>query len=205
MTDHVILFDAEWLATADCMSRMWFGADDPDPIVVQIGAVRLALTGDYDIDDTIDILLQPRDRHGNQVTLDHWFEEFTGLSDARLATDGVPLAEGLQHFADFAGNAPIYAWGKDELMVMGNSAYLAGLPAPIPATQFGHAGHLLIKAGYPVDTINTIRSHNIGNFFDLPKRGGQAHDGLDDAIEVARAIQHLLRCGKLTPADIPLA
>ncbi len=205
MTERVVLYDAEWLASPDCMSRMWCGAADPDPIVVQIGAVRLSLDAPFEIDETIDILIQPRGRTGEPLALDPWFADFTGLSDARLARDGVPLAEGLARFAEFAGPAPIYAWGKDEMMVMGISPYLAGIAPPLPATRFGHAGNLLVKAGYPIETFIKVRSNALGDFFNLPKRDKQAHDGLDDAIEVARAIQHLLRCGKLTASDIPLA
>ena len=42
---HTIMFDCEFLVTEGAYRRFWCGPYDPDPIVVQIGALKLDLAG----------------------------------------------------------------------------------------------------------------------------------------------------------------
>jgi hypothetical protein len=42
--DSVVVFDCEHLTNEASPSRFWCGPDDPDPLLVRIGAVRPSLT-----------------------------------------------------------------------------------------------------------------------------------------------------------------
>ncbi len=42
-----IILDCEFLCREDSQRRFWCGAHDPDPVIAQIGAVQLALEGDF--------------------------------------------------------------------------------------------------------------------------------------------------------------
>ena len=59
-----IIFDCEFLTTQTAQSRFWCGPEDPDPIIAQIGAVKLSLTGSFDIVETLKSYVTPIDRHG---------------------------------------------------------------------------------------------------------------------------------------------
>ena len=62
--DTAIIFDCEFLALREPNRRFWCAPVDPDPVIVQIGAARLPLTGDFAIADTARIFVKPVDRHG---------------------------------------------------------------------------------------------------------------------------------------------
>jgi hypothetical protein len=65
-----IVFDCEFLVTENAQRRYWCGPYDPDPIIVQIGAVKISLNGDFEIVETLKTYITPVDRHGTQYELD---------------------------------------------------------------------------------------------------------------------------------------
>ena len=54
-----ILFDCEFLCLEGSQRRFWCAAHDPDPVVVQIGAVKLGLEGDFPLLDTYKAYVRP--------------------------------------------------------------------------------------------------------------------------------------------------
>lgn len=201
MTATAILFDCEFLVCDGAPGRFWCGPGDPDPTVVQIGAVRLTLEPPFDLGETFERVIQPRDRTGQPVPLDPLFTRLTGLTQARVAAEGVPLATVLAAFDTYSEGAPLWSWGKDEFNLIAISCFVEGLPPPIPATRFHNAARLLEKAGEPRDRIHDLRSHTLMAAFGLTPPEGRAHDALTDARHVALTLQHLLRSGRLTPSD----
>ncbi len=199
-----IIWDCEFLTDVGAPQRFWCGPEDPDPVLVQLGAVRLDLTGDFDIRDRFEALVIPLDRHGARIPLSPLFTRLTGVTEARLAGEGQPLGAALAAIDHFAGGAPFWSWGKDELNAVAISCYVAGIAAPIPAPRFGNAPVLLQRAGVPVEEIHQMRSNTMAADFGLPDDDLQGHDAGDDAIAVARVLQHLLRTGRLSAQDFAL-
>ena len=203
---QAIIWDCEFLTNQGAPSRFWCGPNDPDQTLVQLGAVRLALTGDFAIGARFDQLVVPRDRLGAICTLDPHFTRLTGITRQMLADAGVELAPALAAFDAFSQGAPFWAWGRDEYQALAISCYLAGIPAPIPATRFGNAPVLLLKAGLAHDEVVALRSPGLAAHFGVANPGSTAHNAVDDAHSVALALQHLLRTGRLCPDDFaPLA
>ncbi|MDA7424757.1 3'-5' exonuclease family protein [Thalassococcus lentus] len=198
---EIIVWDAEFLTDQGAMQRMWCGPTDPDPVLVQLGAVRLSMTGTFEISSPFRMLVRPRDRFGEAIQPSAFFCKLTGLSADAVARDGVPLAEALERFADYCRGAPVWAWGKDEFHAVAISCYVEGIAPPMPATQFGNGPSLMMQAGVPVEDILQMRSHTMLPYFDLPEQGEQAHDALGDAQSVARVFQHLLVQGRLSAQD----
>ncbi len=196
-----IVWDVEFLTDAGAPQRFWCGPNDPDPVLVQIGAVRLGLEGDFPILDRFEQVVIPRDRAGDVWDLSELFVRLTGLSQDRVAREGVELGTALGALAEFAAGDTIWAWGNDEIFGVGISCYLAGIPAPIPATQFGNAVRLLVRAEVPVDEVQTLRSNTLCAHFGISDEGAQAHDALGDALSVALTLQHFLRQGRLRAED----
>jgi hypothetical protein len=197
---HVTLFDCEHLTTETSPQRYWCGPEDPDPLLVQIGAVHLLLEPPFALGGTFDCIVQPCGRNG-PIEPSPFFSRLTGIDADRIAREARSLADALQAFAEFAGDAPIYSWGKDEITSIAPSCFVTGVACPIPVTQFRNAAGLLLRAGVAMDIVGGLRSHTLPAHFGLePEPRG--HDGVADARGVARVLSFLLSEGRLTPSDI---
>jgi hypothetical protein len=200
--DHAIIFDCEFLTAPGAPQRFWCGPLDPDPVVAQIGLVKIGLTADAPILDTLRLHVIPVDRHGLRVPLDALFTRLTGITEAVLDTEGEPLAQALARTQHFADGARLWSWGKDEFNMLAISCYVAGLTPPIPVTQFGNACTLLVKAGMPYDDLIKTRSNTLAAYFGIVHPPLRGHDALDDALCVAYALQHLVRQGALSASSL---
>lgn len=198
---HAVVFDCEFNVVEGAQRRFWCGPYDPDPVVVQIGAVALSLDDGFDIRDTLRLHVRAVDRRGAPIVVDPFLTKLTGVTRGDLDGDGVSLSEALAQLDRFSGSAPLWSWGKDELNLLAISCYIAGIAPPIPATRFGNACRLLLAAGMPYADIQRTRSNDLGAYFGLADTGRQAHDALNDALSVAEVLRHLLRTGKLTSRD----
>ncbi|QYK41078.1 MAG: exonuclease [Paracoccaceae bacterium] len=196
-----LVFDCEFLSVEGAPSRFWCGPLDPDPVVAQIGAVRIGLDADFPVLDTLRLHVIPRNRYGDRYGLDPFFTRLTGITEDAIDQHGVPLDKALEQTMDFASGARLWSWGKDEFNMVAISCYVEGLRPPIPATQFGNACQLFLKAGMPYDDIKRTRSNSLAAYYRLDHPPLRGHDALDDALCVAYAIQHLLRQGSLDAAD----
>ncbi|MCK7614352.1 3'-5' exonuclease [Roseibium sediminicola] len=202
---HVIIFDCEFLTRPGAKSRMWCGPEDPDPCVVQIGAVKLSLEPDFAIAATEKIFIKSRDRSGKTCVVAPFFVELTGITQAQVDAEGVSQTEALNRLERFADGASLWSWGKDEFFLLAISCYVAGIAPSIAAHRFGNAGNLLLTAGMPRDDLEQTTSGQLAGYYGLS--GGsdrRHHDALDDAISVALCLQHLLRESRLTPEDFQL-
>ncbi len=202
--DRAIIWDVEFLTAPGAPQRFWCGPDDPDPVLVQIGAVELGLDGDFATGGTFQCLVVPRDREGSRYPITEFLTRLTGITAERMAQEGVELPDALRNFDAFTNRAPVWAWGTDELNAIAISCYLAGVAPPIPAGRFGNATRLLKAAGIPVEDIIKLRSNTLCDFFGIERTGARAHDALSDATGTALALQHLLRGGRLRPEEFAL-
>ena len=196
-----VLYDCEYLTMEGAQRRYWAGPLDPDPIVVQIGAVRLGLEGDFPILETEKIYVTPIDRFGRACGLDPYFIDLTGISPETVATEGMSLKAAIDRLAGFAGTACLWSWGKDELNLMATSCYVAGIDPVLPANRFGNASRLLLKAGMPYEDIQKTNSGQLADYFGIDHPPLNGHDALDDALSIAFTLQHVLNAGRLSPGD----
>ncbi|EIM72621.1 putative exonuclease [Nitratireductor aquibiodomus RA22] len=193
-----VIFDCEYLVSEGAQARYWCGPYDPDPVVVQIGAVRLILENDFAIAGEFEAIITPVDRYGRPFDLAQTFVDLTGITRERIAQQGRSLPDVLAALCKFSGKGGLWSWGKDEFNLMAISCYIAGIEPPIAAHRFDNACKLLLKAGMPYDDIRKTRSGHLPHYFNLPHAGPGRHDGLEDARAVARVLQHLLRERRLT-------
>ncbi|MEP3045433.1 MAG: 3'-5' exonuclease [Roseibium sp.] len=198
---EVIVFDCEYMTADGAMGRLWTGPVDPDPIVVQIGAVKLSLEGDCQIVDTERIFIRPVDRLGQILELDPYFIDLTGISQAKMDAEGISLLAALQKFKSFAAGEPFWSWGKDELNLLAISCFIAGIPPTIPAHRFGNARSLLFRTGMSQEDIMATNSGQLAAYFGIAEPNKQHHDALDDAMSVAMVLRHFLQSGQLSAQD----
>lgn len=198
--DSIVLYDCEFLTAPGAPQRFWCGPHDPDPLCIQIGAVRLDLTAPFAVSDPVTWYVQPVDRDGQIVAVDPLVTRLLGITDAMLAEQGLPLLDALNALKKFANDETLYSWGKDDLLTLAASLFVQDLTCPIPAPQFRNATPLLLAAGETAQTICTLRSNTICDHYGLDAPG-PAHDAGADAAGVAVALRHLLKEGRLRPAD----
>lgn len=199
MQHQAIFYDCEFLTAPGAPQRFWCGPNDPDPVVAQIGAVRLMAGDTVEMAGTFECIIQPRTRFGDVAEVDPLFERLTGVTRARIDAEGVPLAEGLDRLKDFAGDDVLWSWGTDEFNMLAISCFIEGFAPPLPATRFGNATRLLQAAGLPDEETVTLRSNTITQHFGLPAPDRPGHDALGDAQSVAIVLKHLIETGKLAP------
>lgn len=198
---NAIIFDCEFLTAEGAQSRFWCGPYDPDPIVVQIGLVKLDLESDHDILDTKQIYVTPKDRYGNSIALDPFFTSLTGISDQDIRQNGIPLEQALVEIAEFRDGSKLWSWGKDELNMLAISCFIAGIAPSIPPTQFGNACNLLLKSGMPYDDLKRTSSGRLADYYQINHPALRQHDALDDARSIAFVLQYLLNSAKLAASD----
>ena len=193
-----IVFDCEFLCAEGSQRRFWCGAQDPDPVIAQIGAVRLGLEGAYPILGTHRSYVRPMDRSGRQYAIDPFFTRLTGITPEIIAARSVPLDQALRDIDTFSDGARLWSWGKDELNMVAISCYVEGIAPPILASRFDNAVKLLLAAGMPIEDLARTPSNKLAEYYGVDHPPLQDHDALDDALSVACTLRHLLLAGKLT-------
>ena len=201
MTQAAVLYDCEFLTAPGAMSRFWCGPYDPDPFVVQIGAVRLGLEPPHAILGEIDLIVRPIDRHGRPVAIDAELTRLTGITQTTIDTKGLDLETALARLVDFSSGATLWSWGKDEVATLATSCFVAGIESPIPPDRFDNVCKLMLRAGMPYADIVKTRSNGLAAYFGVARDGLTAHDALDDARSLTDAVRHLMDAGRLTAAD----
>ncbi|WP_371169662.1 exonuclease [Aliiroseovarius sp. 2305UL8-7] len=199
--DTVVIFDTEFLVTEGAQARFWCGPHDPDPVAVQIGAVKLGMGEGFPILNTLRIYICAKDRFGNDAVLDPFFSRLTGVTPADIDAYGISLADALEKLHQFTGDDRLWSWGKDELNMLAISCYIEGIAPPLPIQRFGNICSLALKSGMSYEDIKKTRSSNLADYLGAPHPALKNHDALDDALSVTYALRHLLSEGSLTPFD----
>ena len=197
-----VIFDCEYLAVEGSQSRFWSGPQDPDPVVIQIGAARIELDGDFAISAVFSELIQPVDRHGKVYGLDPYISKLTGIEPSVLEDRGLPLSLVLEKLSAFAAGCQLWSWGKDEFLLLALGCYVQSIQPCIPSRRFGNLKSILAKAGMPQDQIGKIQSGQLASHYGMAPINLRAHDGLSDALSLANAVRHLLNTGALAPSDL---
>lgn len=194
-----IIFDCEFLCLEGSQRRFWCAAHDPDPVIAQIGAVKLGLEGDFPLLGTYRAYVRPIDRFGKRYALDPFFTTLTGITEENIEAEGVSLQDALAGVDSFSEGVRFWSWGKDELNMVAISCYIAGVQPPIPAHRFDNAVKLLLAAGMPIEDLAKTPSDQLAAYYSVEHPPLQGHDALDDALSISYTLQHLMKAGKLQP------
>ena len=128
---NLIVFDLEWNMGNAPKTFNYHGAElTLRGEIIQIGAVRVDENGD--VLDTFEMTLRPR-----IFRKLHWrIAEVTGLSQGDLEA-GVPIAEGLRRFQEWAGpDAEFAEWGLDDVPVLKQNLFLYNMDESWPSRWY---------------------------------------------------------------------
>lgn len=185
---EVVVFDTEFTAWQGSMARAWAGPGEHKEII-QIGAVVLDAAS-----------LEERRAHSVLIrpvvnpVLSDYLVDLTGITNERLAADGVDFATGVTRFVEFAGNRPLHAYGRDDRIIAANAERL-GRPKLWPGLPTTNLKDWLLQVGIPLTGVHSgnLAAH-VGS-----KSQGVAHDALIDARSLAEAVRYLVSKGAPNP------
>jgi inhibitor of KinA sporulation pathway (predicted exonuclease) len=188
MISALVIFDLEFTAWSDSMAGRWL-APGQFKEVVQIGAVRLE-TESLGLTASFDCLVKPR---VNSVLSDY-FQRLTGITNARLAKEGVDFETAYRRFIAFARGDVIAAFGHDE-WVLDDNIRLYGLK-DLPA----HPPFLELRGWFDHHGIDPkgLHSCDVGPLLGVPFEG-RMHDALCDARSIAAGMAVLMKRGARLP------
>jgi DNA polymerase III epsilon subunit-like protein len=196
-----IVFDCEFLCLEGSQRRFWCAAHDPDPVIAQIGAVKLGIEGDFPLLDTYKAYVRPIDRFG----VDPFFTRLTGITEEIIEVEGVALEDALSSIDSFSEGARFWSWGKDELNMVAISCYITGVQPSIPAYRFDNAVKLLLAAGMPIEDLAKTPSNKLADYYGVGHPELRGHDALDDALSISYTLQYLLKSGRLQPKTFEIS
>ncbi|HKD47280.1 MAG TPA: 3'-5' exonuclease [Rhizomicrobium sp.] len=188
MTRDLIVFDLEFTAWEDSLAGRWLAPGQYKEIV-QIGAVRLDKEN-FTVAASFHCLVMPR----VNGLLSGYFECLTGITNMRLAKDGIDFATAYRRFVEFAGDGAIASFGHDE-WVLEENIRLYGLKEMPPLPPFLELRGWFANHG--VDPTG-LHSCDIGPKLGVPFEGRE-HDALCDARSVAAGMAILIKRGAKLP------
>ena len=185
---EVVIFDTEFTAWAGSMSRGWRGPGEHKEIV-QIGAVVLDAKS-LDERRAFSVLIRPL----RNPVLSDYLVGLTGITNERLAVEGVDFATGVGRFVALAGRRSLYAYGRDDRIIAAN-ADLLGAPKLWPGLVATNLKDWLIQVGVPLAGVHSgaLAAH-VG-----AAAQGIAHDALVDSRSLAEAVRYLVARGAPNP------
>lgn len=185
---HAIVMDLEFTAWEGSVARKWSGRNE-NKEVVQIGAVKLR-TDDLQTVDSFEMLVRPRLNPAPSAYL----TALTGITDEALAARGVDFITAYRAFLEFADDAPLWAFGRDDLVLKANLKlygweHAVGVPAYTNVIPWFAKQGIDLSGKHASDVAEAV-----GTVFE-----GRKHDALADARGVAAGIVKCVADGAPNP------
>lgn len=183
MGRNLIVFDLEW--NIGYQPRTFRYHDTELTLrgeIIQIGAVRISETAE--VLDTFEITLRPRIFR----KLQRHIAKVTGMSQGDLDA-GVPIAEGLARFVEWAGpDAEFAEWGLDDVPVLKQNLFLCGLDESWPARWYD-LQRIFLQA-YPRKEGEGMTLESVVDRLGIEKQD-PFHNALDDALYTVKVCRKL--------------
>ncbi len=185
---YAVVFDLEFTAWQGSMEQRWLRPGEFRE-VVQIGALKVDARSFTSVGG-FNMLAKPR----LNPVLSDYFEELTGVTNAALAETGKDFVDVYRAFVAFAGGDPLFAFGRDDLVLRDNIK-LYGLSGVPELSAFTNVVPWLAANGIDPRGLHAC---------DIARAAGAAfagrrHDALDDARSVAAGIAALVARGAPNP------
>lgn len=183
-----VIFDLEFTAWEGSLQSGWTRPGEFRE-VVQIGAVKLDPASLKPVDE-FEILILPR----LNPVLSEFFTTLTGISNEEVARRGVDIITGYRAFLDFATGAPLWAHGRDDLVLAGNLR-LCGWDRHFAVANYTNAILWFLEQGVDLRGKHACDvAAAAGAAFS-----GREHNALDDARGIAAGIRALVDNGAPNP------
>ena len=161
--------------------------------IVQIGAVKLAPGGLQELGE-FEILVAPR----LNPALSRFFSELTGITNQDVAMRGVDFITAYRAFVEFAGESPLWAHGRDDL-VLASNLRLYGWGRHFDVPHYTNTILWFLENGVDLRGKHACDAAEAAGI----SFRGRKHNALDDARGVAAAIRAMIQKGAPNPFEAP--
>jgi len=185
---RAVVFDLEFTAWEGSMAHRWSRPGEFAELV-QIGAVKVDALSFAEL-ESLDVLVKPR----LNPVLSDYFVTLTGIANDALAARGMDFVQAYETFRAFADGAPIFAFGRDDLIFAGNLK-LYGIGDALPLPHYTNIVPWLIENGIDPKGKNAC---DVGPLAGVSFRG-QKHNAMDDSRSVLSGIKALVERGARNP------
>jgi inhibitor of KinA sporulation pathway (predicted exonuclease) len=178
-----VIWDVEYTSWEGAMARNWSGPNEFRE-VIQIGAIKVdgtTLTEEGSYQMYVKPVKNPE--------LSDFITNLTGITQADVDTKGVALADALASFKTFAAAAPLYSFGIDAENVEANCKLL-GIDFPF-AKEECHDLYPILTQVLAARSLDITKYHSGTLIEAFGKKGGRAHDALNDVRNLLLAIREL--------------
>ena len=183
MGRNLIVFDLEWNIGYQPKTFRYHDTElTLRGEIIQIGTVRISETAD--VLDTFEMTLRPRIFR----KLQRHIAKVTGMSQGDLDA-GVPIAEGLARFVEWAGpDAEFAEWGLDDVPVLKQNLFLCGLDESWPARWYDL--QRIFLQTYPRGEGEGMTLESVVDRLGIEKQD-PFHNALDDALYTVKVCRKL--------------
>lgn len=185
----IVIFDAEYTAWPGSFERGW-SLDWEHREIIQISAIKLDITNEFEVLSEFDILVQPK----INPTLSEYIQNLTGITQKSLTLQGVSFKEALENFWEFCDKDSIhaYCWGADEdvleeccdINTLKLNNYFHGLYDIRDAIRKGGIDTTNYQSGTIYKSVN-------------PNLDLRQHDALNDVRSIVYTLKHLKEKNRL--------
>ena len=182
-----VVYDLEFTAWEGSMANHWLRPGEFQE-VVQIGALKV--DAEFATGETFDVLVRPR----LNPVLSSYLERLTGITNEEVRARGVDFVQAYREFVAFAGDLPIIAFGRDDL-VFANNLRLYGMTDLPPLPPYLNIIPWMAEQGIEMRGLHAC---DAGPAAGVPF-GGHKHNAVDDALSVASGIRALMTRGARSP------
>jgi inhibitor of KinA sporulation pathway (predicted exonuclease) len=183
-----VVFDLEFTAWEGSVAARWSRPGEFTELV-QIGALKVDAAS-FAVEKEMDLLVKPR----INPMLSDYLVQLTGIANDELAARGVDFVAAYDAFLDFAGGAPVVAFGRDDLIFETNLR-LYGLRGMRALPPYVNVVPWLIANGVDPKGRNACDVGPLcGAAFE-----GRKHNALADAHSVLSGIRALVARGAANP------
>ena len=185
---YAVIFDLEFTAWEGSRARGWSLPDEKRE-VIQIGAVKLDVA-DLQCVDEFEILVRPR----FNAVLSDYITALTGITNEAMSLRGTDFVTAYRAFLEFADEAPLWAFGRDDLIFKENIR-LYGWEGVLSIPPYSNVIPWFAEGGNDLTGKHASDvAEAAGTVFE-----GRRHDALADARGVAAGMRKAIADGAANP------
>jgi inhibitor of KinA sporulation pathway (predicted exonuclease) len=189
LPDKFIIFDLEWTSWPGADERGWSGEGEYRE-VVEAGAIKVQRSsGEYGEIDRFERYVRPI----LNPVLDQFFIDLTGITNEKIAAEGVSFNEFLADFTEWSGDSELYSFSGSgcklpgDLAVLIENCMMHRMLFPLNPGRFHNLYAVFHKFGIEIE-----QSGSALKAFGLTPRK-RIHNGVNDALGLLDGLNELTR------------
>ncbi len=184
------ILDAEWWTDEGAFERHWNSLADQEPVLTQIGAIKVGAEKGFPIVAEFNVYIIPRDETGKRLPLTPYARDLTGITEELLNEQGIETAQAMQELQAFKGTDTLYSWGHDYRTFL-ITLFVQGLTNPFTKKDFCDIRPIFEAAGVEAADLERLNSGKIAEFLGARLKGHREHDGLHDCRSILAGLRVL--------------